>query len=257
MRWTCAFAPPAPPIPVASVSLAAFASYYAKEAEAWEFLAMTRARPVWSSSPELRHASAAKLISRPPFASPVRSRPKTAKAVLEMRNLIAKELPATGFWDMKRSPGGLIDIEFAAQYLQIAHASRGGPLSPNTGLALRAFENAGLAPQDAIRTLFSAWRLQQDLAQLLRVGLDRDDSDPSEEPAAFRDLLAQAGRRGGASPGCAPACVTLRVERTSRPYRGPGVGKRRRPLATDSVRAMTFKDPHTGRRERCGQRGGD
>jgi glutamate-ammonia-ligase adenylyltransferase len=39
--------------------------------------------------------------------------------------------------------------------------------------------------------LQDAWRLQQDLTQLIKVALD--DSDPSAEPPAFRKLLARAG----------------------------------------------------------------
>jgi glutamate-ammonia-ligase adenylyltransferase len=109
-----------------------------------------------------------------------------------MRELLERERPPKGDWDLKLSPGGLVDIEFAAQFLQLAHAHEGGPLKPNTAEALAAFDAAGLAPAQPLQALQEAWRLQQDLTQLLKVALD-EGADPSEEPKAFRALLARAG----------------------------------------------------------------
>jgi len=174
--------------PVA-VSQAAFEGYYAGEAETWEFLALTRARVVWASS----DAFAAQVSSDIEMAlRQPRDAAATAKAVREMRTLMAKELPPSGFWDLKRSPGGLIDIEFAAQHLQIVHATGGGPLRANTGEALAAFHADNLLAPETATVLHEAWRLQQDLSQLLKVAL-ADDADPSGEPAAFKVLLAKAG----------------------------------------------------------------
>jgi glutamate-ammonia-ligase adenylyltransferase len=109
-----------------------------------------------------------------------------------MRELMRRERPPKGDWDLKLSPGGLVDIEFAAQFLQLCHASEGGPLEPNTATALAAFRETGLGPGKALADLEQAWRLQQDLTQLLKVALG-DDPDPAAEPAAFRSLLARAG----------------------------------------------------------------
>jgi glutamate-ammonia-ligase adenylyltransferase len=174
--------------PVA-VSRAAFGSYYAGEAETWEFLALTRARVVWASSAAFAAAAQAdiEIALRQP-----RDAASTAKNVREMRALMAKELPPSGFWDLKRSPGGLIDIEFAAQYLQIIHAARGGPLRASTGEALAAIHADQLMAPRAATLMLDAWRLQQDLSQLLKVAL-AEDADPGGEPAAFKALLAKAG----------------------------------------------------------------
>jgi glutamate-ammonia-ligase adenylyltransferase len=109
-----------------------------------------------------------------------------------MRVLMARERPASGFWDMKLSDGGLVDIEFAAQHLQLVGAAAGGPLRQNTAEALAARGVSGLAPAAQLKALAAAWRLQQDLAQLLKVAL-ADDADPSGEPKALRALLAKAG----------------------------------------------------------------
>ena len=174
--------------PVA-VSFAAFEGYYAAEAETWELLALTRARVVWSTSEAFaRDARGAveAALRRP------RDRAVVAADVREMRELMARERPPKGDWDLKLGPGGLVDIEFAAQFLQLANAGAGGPLEPNTATALAAIEAAGLAPARGLADLAKAWRLQQDLTQLLKVAL-ADGADPAQEPAAFRGLLARAG----------------------------------------------------------------
>ena len=183
--------------PVA-VSFAAFEDYYAASgdagAETWELLALTRARIVWSTSPAF--AADAQVAIEAALRRP-RDRSQTAKDVREMRELMRRERPPKGDWDLKLSPGGLVDIEFAAQFLQLCHAApsstdRGGPLEPNTATALAAFRESGLAPAAVVSDLEQAWRLQQDLTQLLKVALG-DDPDPAAEPAAFRSLLARAG----------------------------------------------------------------
>jgi glutamate-ammonia-ligase adenylyltransferase len=174
--------------PVA-VSFGAFEGYYENEAETWEMLALTRARVVWASSPDFAAAAQGAIeraLRRP------RDRAVTVREVREMRQLLEQERPPKGDWDLKLSPGGLVDIEFAAQFLQLAHAAEGGPLHPNTAAALAAFRESGLAPAGPLDELSKAWRLQQNLTQLLKVALG-DNPDPGEEPAAFRALLARAG----------------------------------------------------------------
>ena len=100
---------------------------------------------------------------------------------------------------MKLSPGGLVDIEFVAQYLQIVGAAAGGPLRQHTAEALAAIAEAGLADPQSVAALEDAWRLQQNLSQLLKVAL-QEDADPAREPKAFRAALARAGGvRGFAS----------------------------------------------------------
>ena len=174
--------------PVA-VSFAAFEGYYEAEAETWEFLALTRARVVWATSEAFAAQAQAAIevaLRRP------RDRALTGRDVREMRELMARERPPKGDWDLKLGPGGLVDIEFAAQFLQLAHAADGGPLKPNTAQALAAIGAAALAPARPLADLERAWRLQQDLTQLLKVALE-DGADPAAEPAAFRKLLARAG----------------------------------------------------------------
>jgi glutamate-ammonia-ligase adenylyltransferase len=170
-----------------AVSVTALADYYSEDAETWELLALTRARVVWATSVDFG-AQVTALIERVLRAP--RDRGRAASDTRAMRRLMDKERPAKGLWDLKLSPGGLVDIEFAAQFLQIVLAERGGPLVRHTGEALAAC--AGLADGDDLATLREAWVLQQDLSQLLKVALP-DSADPSSEPTGFRQLLAKAG----------------------------------------------------------------
>ncbi len=174
--------------PVA-VSLAAFEDYYALEAETWELLALTRARVVWASSTAWA-ADAKEAIDR--ALRRERDTIGMAHDVREMRELMARERPGGGFWDMKLSEGGLVDIEFCAQYLQLVHAAKQGPLRQNTDEALVALGQAGLSRPSLIRALRSAGRLQQDIAHLLKIALE-DGVDPQTEPVALRRMLARAG----------------------------------------------------------------
>jgi glutamine synthetase adenylyltransferase len=56
--------------------------------------------------------------------------------MLDMRTLMEQERPAKGDWDLKLAKGGLVDIEFIAQLLQIIQAPNGGLLEVNTAKAL-------------------------------------------------------------------------------------------------------------------------
>ncbi|MBI1684945.1 bifunctional [glutamine synthetase] adenylyltransferase/[glutamine synthetase]-adenylyl-L-tyrosine phosphorylase [Caulobacter hibisci] len=174
--------------PVA-VSFAAFEDYYERESETWELLALTRARVIWASSPafQARAEGAIEAALRRP-----RDVAKTAADVLEMRELMERERPGKGPWDLKLEPGGLVDIEFIAQFLQLAHGPDGAPLAQNTGEALSALIAAGLGDKASLTAALSAWRLEQDLSQLIKVALE-DGGDPEAEPKAFRALLARAG----------------------------------------------------------------
>jgi glutamate-ammonia-ligase adenylyltransferase len=174
--------------PVA-VSLTAFEAYYAGEAETWEAMALSRGRAVWASTPTFGGRAEAAIdaaLRRP------RNVVAAAKDVREMRALMLKERPPTSRWDLKLSPGGLVDIEFAAQFLQLRHGATGGPLYASTRRALEAMRNGGLAERAALEALIEAWRLQQNLSQVLKLALS-DAADPTAEPEPLQALLARAG----------------------------------------------------------------
>lgn len=174
--------------PVA-VSAAAFEGYYAGEAETWEELALTRARVVWASSPAFaeRVVRIIEAVLRRP-----RNPARTAGDVAEMRSLMQRERPSSSVWDLKLTDGGLVDIEFCAQHLQLVGGGDGGPLAVNTGEALEALNQMAAWDPAGLRALLAAWRLQQDLSQVLAVALPKG-ANPRAEPERLRQILAKAG----------------------------------------------------------------
>jgi glutamate-ammonia-ligase adenylyltransferase len=173
--------------PVA-VSLRAFEGYYETEAETWEHLALTRARVAWATSPgfaDVVNGAIVAALRRP------RDVKQAAKDAREMRALMARERPPSGFWDVKLIEGGLVDVEFAAQFLQLAHAAQGGPLQTATLASLVAMEDAGLAQPDVVAPLREAFEMQQALSQVMKLAL-ADTDDPAKEPPRLKALLARS-----------------------------------------------------------------
>jgi glutamate-ammonia-ligase adenylyltransferase len=140
--------------------------YQAKQAWTWEHMALTRARVI-SGPPALRERLAAVIaetLARPRDAA------ATAKDVREMRGKVAAHKRASDPWDLKYVRGGLVDVEFIAQYLQLIHAaSSPAVLKQNTIEALTALREAGHLDADAAAALIGAARLYQALTQILRL----------------------------------------------------------------------------------------
>jgi [glutamine synthetase] adenylyltransferase / [glutamine synthetase]-adenylyl-L-tyrosine phosphorylase len=165
-----------------------FISYQEREAWTWEHMALTRARVV-SGPPALvgRIETAIRDVLR-------RARnPKTvADDVVAMRAAIAKEKGDADIWDFKYVAGGLIDIEFIAQYLQLTHAAAVPDiLDTSTARMLEKAARLGvLKPQDA-DVLRPAVRLFHDLTQILRLCL-ATAFDPKTVSAGVLALMARA-----------------------------------------------------------------
>lgn len=161
----------------------AFRKYQRKDAWTWEHMALTRARPVAGEatlSAEIeQEVSAILALSRDKL--------KIAKEAVEMRALIGEEKPPRDNWDLKLVPGGLIDLEFIAQYAVLAGQVSGGARMTGTGDIL-----AHLAPSFADaqtkQDLVEAHELYIALTQIIRLCLtgafERD-----EAPPGLRDLL--------------------------------------------------------------------
>ncbi len=98
-------------------SLAAFAQYQSRDAWVWEHQALVRARPVAGDA-----AVRAEFVRiRRDILCRVRDREQLRAAIIDMRRRIADS--AHGLVDIKREPGGIVDIEFMVQYLVLAWAA--------------------------------------------------------------------------------------------------------------------------------------
>ncbi len=157
-----------------------FKHYQEHEAWTWEHMALTRARVV-SGTPDF--SARVEAVIREVLCRQ-RDVPATAGDVVDMRGAIAKEKGDADPWDLKYAAGGLIDIEFIAQYLQLVHASeRPDILDTSTARTLEKAERLGVLPAQDAAVLRPAARLFHDLTQILRLCL----------PAKFEPQTASAG----------------------------------------------------------------
>jgi glutamate-ammonia-ligase adenylyltransferase len=165
-----------------------FASYQENEAWTWEHLALTRARVV-SASPAF--AARVEAVVRAVLCRP-RDADTIAGDVLEMRKAIATEKGDGARWDLKYVAGGLIDLEFIAQYLQLVHAARTPEiLDTSTVHVLDKAWRLGLIATEDAEILRPAARLYHDLTQILRLCLP-GAFDPQAAAPGLLALLARA-----------------------------------------------------------------
>ena len=172
--------------PVA-VGIAAFERYHREEAWTWERMALTRARAV-AGPPALRRRIAETLA-----AAVMRPAGTALADAASMRARMLRDLPPEGPWDVKAMPGGLVEVEFIAQALQLRHgADTPGVLSPTTREALARLGAAGLLPEEETAALVSADRLWREVIGVLRltVGRTRDAVLPAPAAAALLRIAA-------------------------------------------------------------------
>ncbi len=171
-----------------ATNFAGFAKYQETVAWSWEQMALSRARVI-AGPPELC-GKVAKAIRRTLCRR--RDPAKLVAEVAEMRARIEKEHRTKLLWRVKHRRGGIVDLEFIAQYLQLRHAADNPDvLSTNTGQALRNLANAGcLDPGDA-QSLIEAAQFWAGLQAMLRLtsGEDFDDASASQ---GLRAVLARA-----------------------------------------------------------------
>jgi glutamate-ammonia-ligase adenylyltransferase len=166
-----------------------FAAYQAKDAWTWEHMALTRARVIAGDRKLVTRATAAiaGIIAAP------HPRKKVIADVLEMRAMVEEHKGGEGHWDLKQTPGGLVDIEFAAQAVQLAHAAKHPKIvATETEASLGAAAEAKVLPAKEADVLLPALRLYQGLIQILRLCVD-GPFDPEAAPRGLLERLARAG----------------------------------------------------------------
>ena len=170
-------------------SFGAYADYQQQRgsntAWTWEHQAMTRARMVPPELPSDSSAAPSPMEQRfNAIRHAVITAPRDHAAlrteIVAMRERMrgAHPVPA-GQFDVKHSPGGMIDAEFATQYLVLAHAGEHPELEPNLGnIALLArAEAAGLLPAGVGQASADAYRSLRHVQHLARL-----DEQPTQVP---------------------------------------------------------------------------
>ncbi|MFC4021167.1 bifunctional [glutamine synthetase] adenylyltransferase/[glutamine synthetase]-adenylyl-L-tyrosine phosphorylase [Micromonospora sp. GCM10011542] len=169
-------------------TLASHLAYYRRWARTWEFQALLKARPAAGDLPLAREW----IDQLAPLVWRAAERPEAVEDVRAMRRRIIDNIPPRELErEIKRGPGGLRDIEFAVQLLQLVHGRVDESLRvPGTIPALRALVAGGYVGRADGEALLRGYRFLRGVEHRLQLqGLRRTHTVPTE-PAALRWLAA-------------------------------------------------------------------
>jgi glutamate-ammonia-ligase adenylyltransferase len=167
-------------------TLASHRAYYERWAKTWEFQALLKARPV-AGDMALGQAYADTFA---PLVWQAARREHFVEDTQAMRRRVEQSLPARQAGrELKLGPGGLRDIEFAVQLLQLVHGRTDETLRvPATLPALAALAGGGYVGRDDADDLAAAYRFLRRTEHLLQLHrLSRTHTLP-EDPAVLRRL---------------------------------------------------------------------
>ncbi|HXZ16046.1 MAG TPA: bifunctional [glutamine synthetase] adenylyltransferase/[glutamine synthetase]-adenylyl-L-tyrosine phosphorylase [Roseiarcus sp.] len=173
-----------------ATQFSAFALYQRDQAETWEHMALTRARVIAGD------ASLAADVGSAVRDTLMRQRDpaKVAHDVLKMRALIAHEKGDRDPWDLKLVRGGLMDVEFVAQYLTLAFAhEKPEILDVSTRRTIDKAGRAGLIAPAAVETLVEAHRLYTDATQFMRLAVAGRFDPKTAASGVKRRIAASTG----------------------------------------------------------------
>jgi glutamate-ammonia-ligase adenylyltransferase len=174
-------------------TLASHLGYYERWASTWEFQALLKARAV-AGDAEL---GAEYVASVAPMVWAAAGRPSFVEDVQAMRRRVVGTLSAAeAAREVKLGPGGLRDVEFAVQLLQLVHGRGDETLrSPTTLVALAALAEGGYVGRDDAALLAAAYRFLRTVEHRLQLQhLRRTHLLPADE-AGMRWLSRSMGHR--------------------------------------------------------------
>ncbi|GAB3591619.1 bifunctional [glutamine synthetase] adenylyltransferase/[glutamine synthetase]-adenylyl-L-tyrosine phosphorylase [Angustibacter peucedani] len=168
-------------------------AYYGRWAKTWEFQALLKARPV-AGDRALGQAYAEAIR---PLVWTAAGREHFVEDVQAMRRRVEEHVPPEeAERQLKLGRGGLRDVEFSVQLLQLVHGRVDETVrSPSTLVALQSLADGGYVGRDDAEALGTAYRLLRTLehrVQLFR--LRRTHLVPTSEPD-LRRLGRQLGHR--------------------------------------------------------------
>ena len=164
----------------------------------WEHQAMTRARMVPPSAPTAVASSPSDPLTarfdavRHAVITAPRDHAALRGEIIAMREKMRNAHPIRdGQFDVKHSPGGMVDAEFVTQYLVLAHTARHPGLEPNLGniALLRRAEDAGLLPAGVGQAAADAYRALRRVQH--RARLDEQPTQVAPDTLAGERLAIQ------------------------------------------------------------------
>ncbi|HET7247648.1 MAG TPA: bifunctional [glutamine synthetase] adenylyltransferase/[glutamine synthetase]-adenylyl-L-tyrosine phosphorylase [Streptosporangiaceae bacterium] len=223
-------------------TLASHRAYYQRWAQTWEFQALLKARPV-AGDAALGAAYAAEMS---PLVWQAAERENFVSDVQAMRRRVIGTLPAAAAGrEIKLGPGGLRDIEFAVQLLQLVHGRVDESLrEPATLPALAMLAAGGYVGRQDAAELARAYRFLRRVEHLLQLRHLRRTHTMPEEPEVLR-RIGRALRLAGAGQAAQSGDATAAGTATEAQAGGS------RPLATDGrLHAADGRPPPTDGRPR-------
>ncbi|MEI6621660.1 MAG: bifunctional [glutamine synthetase] adenylyltransferase/[glutamine synthetase]-adenylyl-L-tyrosine phosphorylase [Actinomycetes bacterium] len=178
-------------------TLASHVGYYQRWAQTWEFQALLKARYAAGDA-----ALGARYVDAvAPFVWSAADRPDFVADVQNMRARVEQHLPAkTADRELKLGKGGLRDVEFSVQMLQLVHGRSDVMLrSPNTLVALEAMSTWGYVGRDDAATLTAAYKFLRTMEHRLQLFRMRRTHVVPEDEASLRRLGRSMGFRGESS----------------------------------------------------------
>jgi glutamate-ammonia-ligase adenylyltransferase len=149
-------------------SLDAYQRYYSRWARTWEFQALLKARPI-AGDEELGQRFA-ELVE--PFVWPERLGDGAVADIQRMKTVVERSAPvrSAGARQLKLAPGGLRDIEFAVQLLQLVHGRADRTLrTPNTLEGLDALAAGGYVDEGDANLFGDAYQFLRTIEHRLQL----------------------------------------------------------------------------------------
>lgn len=169
--------------------------YYLKKASIWELQALTRARAVAGDAALCRGFEDMRLR----VLSKTRGAEELAAAIRHMRARMERELggKAKGGLDIKYGKGGLVDIEFLIQYIQLAHGhSHPGILLADCLAALDEIARRRLMDKKDAAFLKDAYTFMRELESRIRFASSQAETALPSDPEKLAMLAGKMGRQG-------------------------------------------------------------
>jgi len=168
--------------------------YYAKSASTWELQALTRARAVVGDEHLCKRYETLRteVLTRP------KERGRLAAEIKAMRARMEKELAkkAKGRYHVKYGKGGIVDVEFIVQYLQLLNGpDEPGLLVVGTKEALDALAGRGKLDGEDAATLTKSYGFLRELESKIRITAGQADSVIPDDEGRLAMLAARMGYR--------------------------------------------------------------
>jgi [glutamine synthetase] adenylyltransferase / [glutamine synthetase]-adenylyl-L-tyrosine phosphorylase len=157
-------------------SLDAFISYHSTESQIWERQALTKARVCYGED-RLKEA-VERVIEQAVYGAgaDLVVRSEIHRLRMRMENELAKE--TTGSYNIKTGRGGMVDVEFIIQYLQLKYGFEHARIrNCNTLQALEAMQALAILPEEDYQALAAGYRFLRRLENRLRIINDYSMND--------------------------------------------------------------------------------